>query len=140
MNFSVCAFVCLLLQQEADERKELAKKQSLMAHNADLRNQININIEKRERERQARLEVRSKHCLVLICHSLSLPVSLVACAHAPIDESIGICLQDGAQARHDLVQEKKRLHQIKAAKIAELKKAGVPAKYLAELESAKTDF
>ena len=41
----MCAFVCLLLQQEADERKELAKKQSLMAHNADLRNQININIE-----------------------------------------------------------------------------------------------
>jgi len=44
-------------------------------------------------------------------------------------------LEEGAQARHDVSQEHKRLEQIKTAKIVQLRKAGVPSKYLAELET-----
>ena len=44
-------------------------------------------------------------------------------------------LTDSSTSRHDVSQEHKRLEQIKTAKIVQLRKAGVPSKYLAELET-----
>jgi hypothetical protein len=39
-----------------------------------------------------------------------------------------------------LAKERRRIEEIKKTKIEELRRAGVPNKYLAELESSKVDF
>jgi len=49
-------------------------------------------------------------------------------------------LEDGAKQRYDLAKERRRIEEIKKTKIEGLRRAGVPNKYLAELESSKVDF
>merc|ERR1712107_720314 len=93
---------------------------------------IEVQLQQEEAERQRQSEEKSMR----VQHSEELRSQIAAREEKALQERRDF-LEEGNTVRATIGSERKKLEKIKGREIEELKKAGVPAKYMAELARKK---
>jgi len=118
------------LLQQAEKERRLGEQAKFERDEFD--RIINVQMEQEGAERQRQADERSKR----VDHSQELRRQIVAREEKSYQERRDF-LEEGNAVRATVATDRKQLESIKAQKIAQLKKEGVPEKYWAELAKKK---
>merc|ERR1712110_616409 len=117
-------------QQQAEKERRLGEQAKFERDEFERIIQVQLQQEEAERQRQAEEKA------MRIQHSSELRNQIGAREEKALQERRNF-LEEGNTVRATIGSERKKLEKIKGRKIEELKKAGVPEKYWAELARKK---
>merc|ERR1712060_513482 len=117
-------------QQQAEKERRLGEQAKF--ERDEFERIIEVQMQQEEAERQRQAEEKSMR----IQHSQELRAQIAAREEKSFQERRDF-LEEGNAVRANIGSERKKLEKIKARKIDELKKAGVPAIYQTELQRKK---
>merc|ERR1712151_398528 len=117
-------------QQQAEKERRLGEQAKF--ERDEFERIIEVQLQQEEAERQRQSEEKSMR----VQHSQELRSQIAAREEKALQERRDF-LEEGNTVRATIGSERKKLEKIKGRKIEELKKAGVPEKYWAELARKK---
>merc|ERR1712176_1572797 len=117
-------------QQQAEKERRLGEQAKF--ERGEFERIIEVQLQQEEAERQRQSEEKS----MCVLHSEELRSQIAAREEKALQERRDF-LEEGNTVRATIGSERKKLEKIKSRKIDELKKAGVPEKYWAELARKK---
>merc|ERR1712048_1323629 len=117
-------------QQQAEKERRLGEQAKF--ERDEFEHIIEVQMQQEEAERQRQAEEKSMR----VQHSQEIRAQIAAREEKALQERRDF-LEEGNTVRATIGSERKKLEKIKGRKIDELKKAGVPEKYWAELARKK---